>query len=108
MWQKISKVQSQKVRYVVTRRWPTHGEIICQTCCDPRADPVDTGRALVHMLDRAASALTVTKRVTEVIHSNVSLLSLFYFRIATRQADPSRLALLLINTLVLSFHPTVS
>jgi hypothetical protein len=37
---------------------------------------------------------------------HISLL-LFYFRIVNRQADPSRLTLL-ISSLVLSFHPIVS
>jgi hypothetical protein len=60
------------------------------------------------MLDHTASALTNPKLVTSVIHSNALLLCLFYFRIVTRQADPSRLTLLLISSLVLSFHPIVS
>jgi hypothetical protein len=60
------------------------------------------------MLDHTASALTDPKLVTAVIYSNALLLLLFYFRIVTRQADPSRLPLLLISSLVLSFHPIVS
>jgi hypothetical protein len=38
-------------------------------CCDPWADPVDTGSVLVHMLDHTASVLTDPKRVTAVIYS---------------------------------------
>jgi hypothetical protein len=62
------------------------------------------------MPTHTASALTDLKPVTEVImlYSNELLLLLFYFRIVTRQADPGRLALLLISSLVLSFHHIVS
>jgi hypothetical protein len=74
---------------------------VCFYCCDPQADPVDT------WLDTTASALTDPK-ATAVIYINVSALSLFFLRIVTRQAEPSRLALLIISSLVLSFHPVVS
>jgi hypothetical protein len=60
------------------------------------------------MLDHTASALTGPKLVTAVIYSNAFLLSMFYFRIVTRQADPSPLALLIISSEVLSFHPVLS
>jgi hypothetical protein len=64
-----------------------------------------TCTVLVHMLDHSASVLTDPKRVTAVTHSNISLLSLFYFRIVTRQADPGLVALLLICTRALFPHP---
>jgi hypothetical protein len=57
-------------------------------CCDPRADPVDTGRVLVRMLDHAASSLTDPKQ------QRISFVVLLLLN-CTRQADPSHLALIL-------------
>jgi hypothetical protein len=62
---------------------------------------------LAHTLDHAARALVDPQRVTAVIYSSALLLLLFYFQIVTRQADPGRLALLLISSLVLSLQPII-
>jgi hypothetical protein len=57
---------------------------------------------LVHMLNHAASACAHIGQRKAGIYGRVLYMLLFYFRIATRQADLIGLALLLISSLDLS------